>query len=74
MEEFVTLTISHDLFIEMKPKVALFIATNLCVNMTEFLVTTVQTPVPHWITLNLSIAKGDSVGIIRRCRALLVTC
>lgn len=56
---------------EMKPKVALFVATKLYMNMTEFPGAAVQTPVPHWITLNPSIAKGDSVSIIRRCRASL---
>lgn len=69
--DFATLTISHDHLIEMKPEVALFIATKINMNMTEFPGATVQTPVPHWITLSPSIAKGDSVSIIRRCRAPL---
>lgn len=72
--EFVTVPVSHDCFIEMKPDVALFIATNLCMNITEFPVITVQTPVSHWITLNPRTAKGVPVNIIKRCRALFVTC
>lgn len=44
----------------MKPKETLFIATILYMNMTEFPVATVQTPVPHWITLNPSTSSHYS--------------
>jgi len=39
--EFITLNISHDRSVEMKSKVAQFLATNLYMNMSEFPVTTV---------------------------------
>lgn len=71
--KFIALTIAHDHVIEMKPKVTLFVVTNLYTDMTELPVTRVWTPVPHLVTLNPSIAKEDPVNTFSRCRALLVT-
>lgn len=71
--QFVALTIAHYHVIEMKPKVTLFIVTNLYMDMSEFPVMTVWTSILHLVTLSPSIAQEDPVNIFSRCRALLVT-